>query len=145
MGKKIVKPTENKLREITKESVSKVLDDNATIALNYYEETEPLVEMARINVKETGKNSIFPFNTWEVKIWSNDHEPPHFHIKCKKWNVSFNIETGELLEILSRGSESNILDYMLSSVKKWLDSPSAILPQITNRQNAFATWMQLHG
>ena len=47
-----------------------------------------LDEMARINKKETG-NCIFPYNAWELKIWSNDHNPPHFHIKRKGWNVSF--------------------------------------------------------
>ena len=78
-------------------------------------------------------------------IWSDDHEPPHFHIKRNGWNVSFTIETGEQMEILAKGSETNVLDYMQANVKRWLDSPSAILPQITNRQNAFAQWMQLHG
>jgi hypothetical protein len=100
--------------------------------------------MAKINMKETGKNSIFPFNAWDVKIWSDDHNPPHFHIKRNGWNVSFRIDTGEQIEILSKGSEDNIYDYMIANVQKWLDNPSAILPQITNRQNAYAQWVQLH-
>ncbi|MGM9767007.1 MAG: DUF4160 domain-containing protein [Candidatus Cryptobacteroides sp.] len=101
--------------------------------------------MARINMKELGMISIFPLHAWEVKIWSDDHEPPHFHIKRNGWNVSFTIETGEQMEILVKGSETNVLDYMQANAKKWLGSPSAILPQIANRQNAFAQWIQLHG
>ena len=32
-----------------------------------------IVEMARINKNEN--NGVFPFNSFEVKIWSNDHSP----------------------------------------------------------------------
>lgn len=143
--KEVIKINESQLREIVKETVTKVLDESAVHALNYYEEPEPLVEMARINMKESGKGSIFPFNAWEVKIWSDDHEPPHFHIKRNRWNVSFDIETGEQIEILTQGTEKNVYDYMIANVSKWLDNPSAILPQITNRQNAMVQWTQLHG
>ena len=143
--KETIRLTESQLREIVKESVARCLDKNSTIALNYYDEPEPLVEMARINMEEDGKGSIFPFNAWEVKIWSNDHEPPHFHIKRNRWNVSFNIETGAVMEIISKGSENNVYDYMIANVSEWLNRPSAILPQITNRQNAMIQWKQLHG
>ena len=143
--KEVIKINEEQLKEIVKESVKRVLDESAALALNYDEASMPLTEMARINMKETGKNSIFPYNAWEVKIWSDDHEPPHFHIKRNGWNVSFNIETGELIEILKRGSEDNVLDYMQANVNKWLNSPSAILPLITNKQNALTQWLQLHG
>jgi opacity protein-like surface antigen len=115
------------------------------VALNSDEEPEPLVEMARISVDEGVKGSIFPFNAWEVNIWSNDHDPPRFHIKRNGWNVSFSIETGEQIELISQGAEKNVYDYMIANVPKWLDRPSAILPQITNRQNAMTQWLQLHG
>lgn len=148
--KEVVKITETQLREIVKEPVKKVLDESAALALNYYDEYVPspeyeqLDEMARINVNEP-QGAIFPYQDYDVHIWSNDHEPPHFHIKRNRWNVSFNIETGEQIEILSQGTEKNVYDYMITNVSKWLDSPSAILPQITNRQNAMTQWMQLHG
>ena len=108
-------------------------------------ETEPLVEMARINTKESENDSIFPYNSWEIQICSNDHEPPHLLIKRNGWIVSFLIETGEQIEILSQGTEKDVYDYMITNVSKWLDSPSAILPQISNRKNAMITWEQLHG
>lgn len=38
-----------------------------------------LVEIARLNVNEIG-NVPFPSNKFNIKIWSNDHNPPHFHI-----------------------------------------------------------------
>jgi len=101
--------------------------------------------MARINTKEIGNDRIFPHNVWEIQIWSDDQEPPHFLIKRNGWSVSFIIETGEQFEILSQGAAKNVYDYMISNVDKWLDSPSAILPQITNRENAMITWEQLHG
>lgn len=145
MAKKVIKITEGQFREVVKESVKKVLDENVAYKLNYEENTEPLVEMARINMKENGKQCIFPYNVWEVKIWSNDHEPPHFHIISKGWDVSFNIETGDLIKIHNQGKEKDVLDYMTSNVKKWLESPSAILPTITNKQNATLQWIQIHG
>lgn len=145
MAKKVIKITEGQFREVVKESVKKVLDENVAYKLNYEENTEPLVEMARINMKENGKQCIFPYNVWEVKIWSNDHEPPHFHIISKGWDVSFNIETGDLIKIHNQGKEKGVLDYMTSNVKKWLESPSAILPTITNKQNATLQWIQIHG
>lgn len=84
MAKKVIKINESQLRGFVKDTVKSVLDENATLSLNYYDEPEQLVEMVRINMKESGKGSIFPFNAWEVKIWSDDHEPPHFHDNHRK-------------------------------------------------------------
>ena len=104
-----------------------------------------LVETARINMNETSEKRIFPSDSWEVTILSNDPTPPRFHIRRNNWDVSFAVETGERLQILHEDTERNVLDYMQANVKQWLDSPSAILPQITNRENASAQWLQLHG
>ena len=102
-----------------------------------------LNEMARINKKETEKG-LFPYNKWEIKIWSNDHTPPHFHIIADGWNVSFRIDNGEVLDIETEGNKNSIYDYMIQNVNEWLESTCAILPQITNRQNAQAQWEQIH-
>jgi hypothetical protein len=102
-----------------------------------------ITEMARINKNETG-HSIFPYQAWEVKIWSSDHNPPHFHIIREGWDVSFRIEDGELLTIKSRGRNKDIYDYMCANVKRWLSSKCAILSIITNQQNAMSIWTQLH-
>lgn len=106
------------------------------------ERREMLVEMARINKNETG-NSIFPFDKWEVKIWSNDHNPPHFHIICDAWNVSFTINDGEVIESKGNGNKQ-IFDYMVNNVNKWLLSKCASQPKLTNQENAMLVWEQLH-
>lgn len=102
-----------------------------------------ITEMARINKKETGK-CIFPYNSWELKIWSNDHNPPHFHILCDGWNVSFTIEDGELLQIETKGTNTSTFDYMSSKVKEWLSSCCFAQPKLTNQENAMLQWEQLH-
>ena len=104
-----------------------------------------LVEIARININENEETAIFPSNEWEIRIWSDDHNPPHFHIKRNGWNVSFVIENGNVLEVLSKGTEKNVWDYVCANVEKWLNSPCALLPHITNRENANLQWIQIHG
>lgn len=146
MAKKVIRLTEEQLVK----KIKKAVCESLAYKLDYpwpevQPDIEPLVEMARINMNETGKKSIFPSTSWEIKIWSDDHNPPHFHIKSKGWNVTFIIETGEVLEVLRRGSEKNVYDYMCANVKKWLSAPCAILPQITNQQNATVQWIQIHG
>ena len=102
-----------------------------------------ITEMARINMKEDGR-SLFPFNGWEIKIWSNDHIPPHFHIIKDGWNVSFVIETGEELKIESTGKDIAIYNYMIANVKEWLNNPCCIMPKLTNQENAMLQWEQIH-
>lgn len=108
---------------------------------NLQSPNEMIVETARINVKES---NIFPYNKYEVKIWSDDHIPPHFHIKSYGWNISYIIETGKQLEILEKGEKKSVYKYISNYVNKWLDSKCALIPQITNRENAMAQWIQLH-
>lgn len=102
-----------------------------------------LEEIARININENGR-CIFPYNSFEVKMWSNDHEPPHFHIISDGWNISFLVENGELDKVESRGSNLQVYNYICANVKKWLSSKCAILPNITNQENALAVWAQIH-
>ena len=136
----------NQLTNIIKNSIKKILKEN--LAYNYNNDIEPetnndtLVEMARINTRDNGK--LFPTNSWEIKIWSNDHEPPHFHILKDGWNVSFLISNGQLYDIKTRGENEEILRYMCRNIEKWLNSKCAIIPKITNRENAEAQWLQIH-
>ena len=80
----------DKLDKIITESINDFINEDMGI------HREPLVEMSRIN---TNESNIFPYNKYEVKIWSNDHEPPHFHVICDGWNLSFGIEDGELMKV----------------------------------------------
>ena len=108
-----------------------------------YNQQMSLNEMARINKRETGK-CIFPYNSWELKIWSNDRNPPHFHIIKDGWNVSFDIENGTVVNIESRGTENGVYDYMIANVTRWLKSQCSALPKITNQENAMLQWGQIH-
>ena len=139
MAKKQIKITEDKLVQIVKDTIN-VYQSNA---INERDNREILNEMARLNKKETGK-CVFPYNRWEVKIWSFDHNPPHFHIKCDGWNVSFVIDDGNVLEVLSEGSDSRVYDYMTANVSEWLSSKCFAQPKLTNRENAQLIWEQLH-
>lgn len=138
MGKNII--SEKQLTNIIKKVLNEYIEGSEALKLD---PEEPLVEMARINKKETGK-CIFPYDAWEVKIWSNDHNPPHFHIKRNGWNVSFVIETGEILMLNSQGQKQEDFNYMVEYVPKWLNSKCFMMPKITNRENAMLQWEQLH-
>lgn len=120
---------------MTKNNV--VLNDEKNLQLN----KSLIVEMARINMKE---NNIFPYNKYEIKIWSNDHTPPHFRIKSDGWNISYEIETGKEIEVIEEGEKKSVYKYITKNVNKWLDNKCALIPQISNRENATAQWIQLH-
>lgn len=131
----------NILEENLDKIVSGVIKEVASANLNERNDSNLLVEMARINTKDRG---LFPFNDFEVKILSNDHNPPHFHIIKDGWNVTFSIESGEVISIGSQGEKKQIYKYMTENVVKWLSSPCAILPAVSNQDNAMAVWTQLH-
>lgn len=112
-----------------------------SVVLNSDEENGQLTEMARIN---KGEDSIFPYAGWEIKIWSNDHLPRHFHILKDGWNVSFEIETGRLLGVEAQGKNMSVYRYMVNNVADWLSSPCAAQAKLSNRENADLVWEQLH-
>ena len=144
MEKKIIRLTENELHKIVEQTATQVID-TMTSSMPYQLNTQSgmITEMARINKNETGR-SIFPYEAWEVKIWSSDHNPPHFHIIREGWDVSFTIEDGDLLMVKSRGGNKSIYDYMCSNVKRWLSSICSAQRKLTNQENAMLQWEQLH-
>ena len=101
-----------------------------------------LIEVARINIDESNG---FPYDLYEIQIRSNDHTPPHFHIMKDGWDVEFYIESGELYKIQKIGKTQQIYNYMIKNVGIWLSAKCAIMPMITNKQNAIAVWKQLRG
>lgn len=72
----------NEIPELDREWVDNYIKENYPQSLN---------EMARVNTKEF--YGLFPSNKFEIKIWSNDHNPPHFHVILEGWNVIVEIET----------------------------------------------------
>lgn len=144
MTKKVVRLTRSLLNLIVKEHPQKVRHKEETLNPDFCNEsTESLLEISCINVKENG--NVFPHDSWKIKIWSNDQTPAHFHVIKDGWNVCFLIADGSLYEIKNKGSKQKVFNYMCYNIKEWLQSPCAILPQITNQQNAELQWMQLHG
>lgn len=127
-----------RLKQYINEKVRKIINGKS-VSLN----KETLVEMARINLKEIG-NVPFPTNKFEIKIWSNDHNPPHFHVICEGWNISFTIEDGRELEVKNIGNHSSTYNYIVKNIPIWLVMPCKIAPKISNRENAFIQWQQLH-
>ncbi len=121
--------------EYTMESIKKVLNEEPQM------NTDLITEMARIN---TDESNLFHHNSYEIQIWSNDYTPPHFHVIAEGWDVSFKIKDGKLLKINKKGNNSATYQYMINNVPKWLDAPAAIMPKITNRENANAIWKQIH-
>lgn len=137
--------TYNGLKKLIKEQVSKILKEElatTTIRQSKPTQVDTLVEMARINKHEQG-NSIFPFNSFEVQVWSNDHNPPHFHVLSNGCNISFLIETGEILNVESNG-DLKTYQYILKNVKKWLNNKNSYQPKLTNKEAAEMYWSGMH-
>ncbi len=101
---------------------------------------ESLNEMARINVDEF--KGFFPHNKFRLQIWSNDHNPPHFHVISDDWDIRVEISNGEILSTKKIGKNSKIYTYVQKYIKKWLNDKCAINPTQTNRQAAIIAWRQ---
>lgn len=126
------------LYNLIKGKIITYLVENYSIDLNkvYNHPKKPLVEMAKLNSKDNG-NSLFPSNSYEIKIWSHDHNPPHIHIKKDGCEALFEIENGQLFQVKTLGKSDKLLRYMANNINKWFDFPSCSLPKVTNREKAF--------
>ena len=121
------------------------MNEKENISLNYdFYHDDSLVEMARLNKGEIGKDSIFPYNKFDVKIWSNDHNPPHFHVISDGWDIAFTIDTGKLLEIKKKGKKQEVYRYICTHIDKWLECKNHISPKDTNRHIAYVSWEIIH-
>lgn len=100
---------------------------------------DPIVEMTRLNKKDTGAVS-FPRNKFAIRIWSNDHNPPHFHVIAEGWDLSFLIENGELYRVNTIGDNMATYNYIVKQVPKWLKMRSKIFKHNTNQEVAENIW-----
>ena len=140
MNKKVL--FEKKVRDIVNETIKKYINESPALKINNVDDDPALLtEMARINTKE---KNIFPYNDYNVHIWSNDHNPPHFHVMREDWDVIFLIDSGELFKVKNFGKDKKIYKYMIENVKKWLSNPCCMQPKLTNQENALLQWEQLH-
>lgn len=140
---KEVKLTQEQLERVVSTAVKKLMTEEAALKLDYYEqsELEELVEMARLN-KDNGGNTPFPSNVYEVKMWSNDHEPPHFHIinNQEDWEVTADLD-GNILAVKRQSKKMNI-QQIEKMCKEWLSQKNKY--GTTNRVLAVQSWDVIH-
>lgn len=99
----------------------------------------PLVEMARLNVDEYGAVP-FPSNKFDIRIWSDGHNPPHFHVIAEGWDISFHIENGKVYRVNTYGGSSKMYNYIIKNIPIWLKMKSVVAPLMTNQEYAMAAW-----
>ena len=76
--------------------LEKVLED---LLIHYFEISENEIDFLLDNPDLNSKERIETIKNLKVIIYSNDHNPPHFHVVSKDYavNAKFLIENGELL------------------------------------------------
>ena len=118
--------------KITEEKIDKVVDSVVR---------EMLTEMARLNVANDN-SSPFPSDIYELKMWSNDHEPIHIHIinKQENWEVTVSLE-GKTLEIKKASNKLNI-QKVEKQFKTWLTKNNKY--GINNKKYALSVWDSIH-
>lgn len=119
--------------DLDREWIDSYIKENYSNVLN---------EMARINKNEF--YGYFPSNKFEIKIWSNDHNPPHFHVISAGWNIVVEIETGNILKTKSVGTDSKIYKYVEDHIKDWLSQKSRMQKKLTNKEVAQQAWELIH-
>lgn len=124
----------NELPNLDKLEIKQYIYENYRASIN---------EMSRINAKEF--YGYFPYNKFDIKIWSNDHNPPHFHVIGDGWDIVVDIETGTILKTKREGKSSKFYKYVEDYIEEWLESPSAINKKQTNRETAMLAWEMNNG
>lgn len=109
----------------------------------YLNESELLVEMARLNVDEV--DGSMPFDRYDVRMWSNDHEPAHIHVsapnrKNPEFEAEFDIDSGSLLDVKFCKKSNMSFTNIEKIVREWLDEKNAIDQSKTNRQVCEIEW-----
>lgn len=112
---------------MAKDIILKALTDVLQIYLNY---DDAVINELLFDPNLIKKERVEKIGDLEIIIYTNDHNPPHFHVKTKERNVDakFLIETGEYLsgEIDSKN---------LKKIKAFYLSPKAkILMEIWNKR-----------
>lgn len=100
---------------------------------------DPIVEMSRLNRKDIGAVP-FPYNKFAIRIWSNDHNPPHFHVVGDEWDISFLISDGSEYRVNVVGNNTTTYNYIAKNVPIWLKQTSKINKKITNQEAANIIW-----
>ena len=128
--------TFSQLHFIIREAISEVLYKYVGHAgiLNM----NPIVEMSKLNSRDRGAVP-FPSDKFIIRIWSNDHNPPHFHVVAEGWDISFLIENGEVYRTNKVGKSSSMYNYIIKNIPKWLQMRH-IGSKDTNQVFAYNIW-----
>lgn len=121
----------DKIDYIIREVIDEFVRENCYPVNEYYE---------RINASRE-KHSLLPYNKYEVSIFSNDHNPPHLHIKTTDgWNIKFRILDGQVEVVENCGKKRSVYKKLLQIVPSWLNCPSALDSTQTNKGYAIDMW-----
>ncbi|MBO7145938.1 MAG: hypothetical protein J6W13_14095 [Salinivirgaceae bacterium] len=129
----------------TKEEMDKYYSDLAEQCENEGKEEwangyrPPLKPFFVLNEKDT-EHSLFPHSQWELKLLQGDSEPARFHVIGKGWDVTFGIESGEVLNVLADGTEKADYEYACSHIKDWLKADSLLMGEYKNIEFARLMW-----
>jgi hypothetical protein len=103
-----------------------------------------LLEYGRINANEN--DGIFNFNAFDISVSSNDHNPPHFHVRTDDGiNLKFRIDNGAFLKDVkpNLGKDSD-KKYIIENIPSWLDGKNSKLKGYTHREYAIYLWRACH-
>lgn len=99
----------------------------------------PVVEMSRLNKRSVGAVP-FPYNKFDIRIWSDDHDPPHFHVLAEGWDISFLIENGNVYRVNTTGKNSIMYNYIVKNVPIWLNMSCTARKDLSNKEYATLIW-----
>ena len=110
-----------------------------------YKKLSRIVDMSRINRLET---KLFPANSYDIYVNSNDHNPPHLHIISHQEEFDIRADfDGNILSVKHPGRRTNsVADYndIQRKLKKWLNNKPASSKVSakfnTNREYAEFEW-----
>lgn len=115
----------DRIDEIITESINDFIEEEIIMS------REPLMEMAKLNMKDGG-TSLFPSNTYNIIVQGDNspNKPPHIHVISKQegYNIKVYIESGELWKVVSygrRGRKDKFID-VIRKIKEWLSLPSNV-------------------
>lgn len=104
---------------------------------------EPTYDIEIFNFLDREENALFPYPT--VKVTAGEQDTTHctqFYIYYKHTVMAFDMITLELLAIKRKGRNSKAVKFILSRLKKWLNSKSTVpMTDETNLQSIRECYM----
>lgn len=123
------------IERIVKKVINSFIKENCYPVNEYY---------GRFNTKKED-SKLMPSNKYQVMVYSNDHNPPHFHvIDNNGWVVKFLIENGQLYDIEATGAKKSVLQYWNKNIPKWIKRPSNTDPSQTIKGRLIDLWNEMN-